>query len=498
MSIPQVCEMNKPKIGARQALNDVRSGMTDAELMKKYSLTDKGLESLFRKLVEAKLLEESFVRGRTASVEVKRGTKSAPSSVPMPESAFSGPEAPSELALAVLQDIKDGRHYNEIMGRHELTPGKLNQIRDSLVQSGLLDAESMSQQKASSTKLCPFCSQEIKESAAKCIHCGQWLEPASADDPTAAASPVHPAAHVQSEEEPYDEEKECPWEERESYGTLNAFFQTASKCILTPTRFFSKLPTSDGYLNPILFVAMILPITAVVTYLWIGLFRGMHLTGLIGLFFLASLLFLLAEIVLPISLAIWSGILHLCLYLLGGAREGYQATFRVVSYCSVVGLFNAVPFIGSLGSFLYGLVLTTIGLRETHKTTTAKAVGAWAIPLGIFIIIGLIVAVTGAIKLRSSLAGGNVPQQACQAVETFVDRVDGAAGLDAEGVQSEVQAATKDLIKDLAPFNKQPQVLVLQQQAMLFGMASVAQAKGETKFGGSVDQLRELLQKTCR
>ena len=28
--------MNKPKIGAREAANDIRSGMTDAELMEKY------------------------------------------------------------------------------------------------------------------------------------------------------------------------------------------------------------------------------------------------------------------------------------------------------------------------------------------------------------------------------------------------------------------------------------------------------------------------------
>ena len=26
------------------------------------------------------------------------------------------------------------------------------------------------------TKLCPFCGQEIKSSAKKCIHCGKWLE----------------------------------------------------------------------------------------------------------------------------------------------------------------------------------------------------------------------------------------------------------------------------------------------------------------------------------
>ena len=76
--------MNKPKIGARQAANDIRSGMTDAELMEKYNLTAKGLESLFRKLVEAKLLEQSFVSKRTAPVEADTRPKSAP---------FAGPDS---------------------------------------------------------------------------------------------------------------------------------------------------------------------------------------------------------------------------------------------------------------------------------------------------------------------------------------------------------------------------------------------------------------------
>ena len=50
-------------------MNDIKSGMTDAELMEKYGLTAKGLASLFRKLVQAKLLDESFVRKRTAPIE---------------------------------------------------------------------------------------------------------------------------------------------------------------------------------------------------------------------------------------------------------------------------------------------------------------------------------------------------------------------------------------------------------------------------------------------
>jgi hypothetical protein len=490
--------MNKPKIGAREAANDIRSGMTDAELMEKYHLTAKGLESLFRKLVEAKLLEQSFVGTRTAPVEADRGANPAPFAAPIPESTPPGPGEPSESALAILQDIKDGRHVNEIMRRHELSPGKLKQIRDSLVQSGLLDAESLGPQKGSGTRLCPFCSQEIIESAAKCIHCGRWLDSAVVAEPIAARGPVHPATDVESDEEPFESDKECPWEERENYGTINAYFQTATKCILTPTSFFSKLPTSDGYFNPILFVAMTLPVAAVLTYLWIALFTGMGLAGLVGLFFVASILFVLGVIFIPISLAIWSGILHLCLLLVGGAREGYQATFRVVSYSSVTSVFNAIPIVGSLAS-LWGLVLTVIGLRETHKTTTGKAVGALAIPVGIALVIGLIYVASGAAKLGSSVSDKNVPnQEACNALETYIARVEGAVGLDAETVESEVDGAGRDLVKDLEPFQKQPRMALLQQKALLLGNAVALQAKAGMQLGKGLDVMRDDLRKMCR
>ncbi|MGO9566491.1 MAG: YIP1 family protein [Desulfomonilaceae bacterium] len=490
--------MSKQKIGAREAVNDIRSGMTDAELMKKYGLTAKGLESLFRKLVEAKLLEESFVSKRTAPVAADRGAESRQPPAPIPESAPPpGLGEPSKLSTAILQDIKDGRHDSDIMRRHELSPGKLNEIRDSLGESGLLDLESMGPPKVDKTKVCPFCFQEIKGSSSKCNHCGEWLEPPSSAGPGATFSPVRSAADVQSDEEPFEEEKECPWEERESYGTINAYFQTASKCILTPTSFFSKLPTRDGYLNPILFVAMTLPVATVLTYLWIGLFTGMRLTGMVGILFLASLLFVAGLIFVPIFLAIWSGILHLCLYLVGGAREGYQATFRVVSYSSVTSVFNAVPFVGNLAS-LWGLVLTVIGLRETHKTTTGKAVAALAIPVGIFLVIALISAASSVAKLTSSVSDRNIPNQACNALETYIARVDGVVGLDADTVESEVEAAGRDLVKDLEPFRNQLSIALLQQKALLFGNATALQAKAGSPLGKGIDSMREDLRKMCR
>ena len=50
--------MQKPIIDARQALQDIQSGMDDSALMKKYNLSTKGLKSLFNKLAAAGLIRE--------------------------------------------------------------------------------------------------------------------------------------------------------------------------------------------------------------------------------------------------------------------------------------------------------------------------------------------------------------------------------------------------------------------------------------------------------
>jgi hypothetical protein len=56
----------KPMIKAKDIVNDLRSGLTNLELMAKYGLSSKGLQSIFLKLMEAKALREGELDGREA------------------------------------------------------------------------------------------------------------------------------------------------------------------------------------------------------------------------------------------------------------------------------------------------------------------------------------------------------------------------------------------------------------------------------------------------
>lgn len=493
-------------------MDDIRSGMNDAELMAKHDLSPRSLQSLFKQLVQAGHLDASFLRQRTVTEGGDAGAESGPSRSQVPEGAVPDDQGHSGQFKEIADDIKSGLHDSEIMRRYELSPGKLTEIKHKLVELRYLQPEQVSPAETGGTKLCPFCSQQIKKSAIRCVHCGQRLEPTSS--PVGMGRPVAgmPLQESPFAEEAGEEEKDCPWEDRESYGTASAYFQTATKCLLTPTAFFSKLPTRDGYLNPILFGVVTLVVGVVVAYLWSRLFAGGRI-GLIGLVISIGVVFIVAWIVIPIGLFVWSGILHGCLYLVKGVTEGYQATFRVVAYSSVTGVFNAIPFVGTVAS-LWAFVLTAIGLREVHKTTTGKAVAAVLIPVAIVIVIVLVAALkmyaTGGDSaipsIEETYTGGPLTGDVCAALENYIEKVDGAKGLDADAAKTQIHEAMQTLEDVLKPLQDQKGINQVRQKALVFGLATLSQGQLNRALGGKLDlsrtkggseTLREELMQMC-
>ncbi len=59
--------MSKPVINAKEIIEDIRSGMEDAQLMQKYRLTSKGLQSAFSKLINNRLMTVEEVYGQRRS-----------------------------------------------------------------------------------------------------------------------------------------------------------------------------------------------------------------------------------------------------------------------------------------------------------------------------------------------------------------------------------------------------------------------------------------------
>lgn len=112
---------------------------------------------------------------------------------------------------------------------------------------------------------------------------------------------------------------------------------------------------------------------------------------------------LLMPLILFVSIVAWAMVLHLSLFLVGGAKEDFEATFRVVCYTSGPSLCGIIPIIGTWISLPWRLYLVVIATREVHRITTTKAVVAVLLPS--IACCGLIVGGLGLTFLGIGLSG---------------------------------------------------------------------------------------------
>lgn len=220
---------------------------------------------------------------------------------------------------------------------------------------------------------CPHCGKEIAENQVFCQHCGAGLA-ASGPASTSVSRP------------------KTPWEDRSSSGFFNGFFKTLKEVLFNPTEFFKSMPVTGGLTDPLLYALITGMLGLMFFYFWkILLFDTMQnfmppgMQGTAGQFTFhgigAAVLAFLTPFLIVMGLFISSGLLHVCLLMVKGARAGFEATFRVVAYGYSAYALLMVPFCGGLIAGVWTLVLTIIGLKEAHETTGGKAVFAVFLPL---------------------------------------------------------------------------------------------------------------------
>ncbi|MBU2502535.1 hypothetical protein KJ682_14470, partial [bacterium] len=126
-----------------------------------------------------------------------------------------------------------------------------------------------------------------------------------------------------------------PWERRERFGFLNAFYLTVKDVLLAPGRFFRRMPSAVGISQPLFFAIVIGAIASFVSWMWA--LTGSSLQALLGdnleeivrgpLY--SFILFLFSPVVTVVVLFIQAGLTHLVLLLVAGGKLGFEATFRV-------------------------------------------------------------------------------------------------------------------------------------------------------------------------
>jgi hypothetical protein len=152
--------MTKRTIGAKQALDDIRSGMEDPELMEKYKLTARGLESLLSKLAQAGLIEEWELERRmplaqgTAALDISTGTPTLRPFGPTPATKdedtagkeISAEKRPSTAKINVdeaVSMIRAGIGDSALMEKYRLSPRGLESLFRKLSQSGFITPEEL-------------------------------------------------------------------------------------------------------------------------------------------------------------------------------------------------------------------------------------------------------------------------------------------------------------------------------------------------------------------
>jgi hypothetical protein len=187
---------------------------------------------------------------------------------------------------------------------------------------------------------------------------------------------------------------------------VESFVGTVGDLVTRPVDFFRGMARRGAFVNPLIFALVCAVISAAiggflgVLYATVGI-GGTGVGGAIGVL-VASMFF--TPIVSAMALFVCAGILHLLVALVvKPADAGFEATFRVVSYSNVAQLVGWVPVLGPLVAAVASVVLSVIGVREVHETTTGKAALVVLIPAAVGLLVALLlIALVGAVLLFAS------------------------------------------------------------------------------------------------
>src|SRR5881392_458399 len=180
-----------------------------------------------------------------------------------------------------------------------------------------------------------------------------------------------------------------PWDERQTKGLLNAFIETLQMVLRKPVAAFTAMKREGGLGEPLLYAVIggtfggVFAVTynfALRLFTPFGDKQGAvaHLFGGLGWIFLL----VLTPLFVAIGMFVASAILHVCLMIVGGAKQSFETTFRVV--CFAEGSASPLLVIPLCGGFIVGIwkiILYCIGLTHAHETDTGRVVIAVLLPL---------------------------------------------------------------------------------------------------------------------
>jgi len=181
-----------------------------------------------------------------------------------------------------------------------------------------------------------------------------------------------------------------PWEHRQERGFFNAFIETLTMVLIRPNEAFSVMKREGGLGEPLIYALIGGCVGGIVAFLFslgfrsIGFFadKDNSLAAMTGMGIGSAAMIILLPLFVVIGLFIGSGIVHLCLMIVGGANHSFETTFRVLAFSQgSAGPLQIIPLCGGVISGVWALVCNCIGLARAHETDTGRAVLAIFVPV---------------------------------------------------------------------------------------------------------------------
>lgn len=185
-----------------------------------------------------------------------------------------------------------------------------------------------------------------------------------------------------------------PWERRLQLGLWGGIKQTLKSVIFSPKRMFSTMPVRAGWREPLAFGLLVGSISSMVGFFWdfliatsglLNPLAGLSISLSLPVIFLSFIF--LSPLLVTVNLFISSSIIHLLLLLVGGAKNRFEATFRVVAYSQATRVWSILPFIGSPIGWAWKTIVQIIGLKEAHEISYLRIVVAFSIPLALLLLV---------------------------------------------------------------------------------------------------------------
>lgn len=229
---------------------------------------------------------------------------------------------------------------------------------------------------------CPHCGHEADAPARECPLCGTPLS-ADADGPGGRRGGPRADAFT---EEAGDPAGPVPWEDPEAT-FFGALLRTWVLCLFEPERFFAAIDREGALARPLLYFLVVAAVFGFFSLLWQTVIQttiGLPMAGrgeaeLLLSFFITPFAFLL-------FLVVGGTAVHLGARLLGQGPRSVKATYRVLCYAVSPLLLTVVPVVGNLVAPGWSLVVVVLGIRETHRLNTGRAVIAVLAPLAFFVL----------------------------------------------------------------------------------------------------------------